>query len=313
MTFPVSRKAIGFVVLLLCVASPLSAQVEDQLSAYTGKNAKGYLQPLADALGADFNSGVFRGASIPKMGIGVRLELMVMAAIFGDDAKTFNAVTEGDFTPVKYASAPTIVGSEKAVIVDGDFGTSYAFPGGFNLHSFALAVPQLRIGSVLGTEAIIRYFGLNVGSGEDSDLGKISLFGIGVQHNISQHLGGKLPLDVAGGFFWQRFSLGENKKGDHLISSSAFSMGVQASKRFSRFFMPYGGLSYDTFSMDVSYESDAEDGEDPVTIDVDFDKTSTMHLTLGFLLDLPVFNAFIEYNVASQNSFAFGASFGYGI
>jgi hypothetical protein len=308
MTFSASRKAFCIVALLLCIASPLWAQIEDQLSAYTGQNAKGYLQPLADALGADFNSGVFHGASIPKAGIGVRLELMVMAAIFGDDAKTFNAVTEGDFTPVKYAKAPTIVGSEEAVIVDGAGGTSYAFPGGFNLHSFALAVPQLRIGSVLGTEAIIRYFALKVG---DDDLGKISLFGFGVHHNISQHLGGKLPLDVAAGFFWQKFDLGENAKGDHLIASNAFSIGVQASKRFAKFFMPYGGLSYDTFSMDVKYESKAEDT--PLNIAVDFDKTSTMHLTLGFVLDLPILNAFIEYNVASQNSFAFGTSFGYGI
>lgn len=314
-----TRMVTGIVALVLCIAAPLSAQIENQLGAYTGKNAEGYLQPLADALGADFNSGVFHGASIPRLGIGVRLEIMAMGAIFGDDARTFKAVTEGDFTPVQYADAPTIVGDEHAVFVDGDGGTSYAFPGGFNLHSFAIAAPQLRIGSVFGTQAIIRYFALNAGGGDDEgdgadeDLGKISLFGFGLQHNVSQHLGAMLPLDVSVGFMWQSFNLGENKKGDHLISSHAFSIGVQASKRFARFFMPYGGLTYDTFSMDVSYESSAEDDEDPVDIDVNFDKSSTMHLTLGFMIDLPVVNGFIEYNVASQNSIAFGTSFGYGL
>jgi hypothetical protein len=300
--------ALGLVALLACVASPLAAQIEDQLSAYTGRNAKGYLQPLADALGADFNTGIFHGASIPKMGVGVRLEFMVMGTIFGDDDRSFNAVTEGDFSPVQYAEAPTIVGSEKAAIIGGDGGTSYVFPGGFNIHSFALAVPQLRIGSVLGTEAIIRYFAIKVG---DDDLGKISLFGIGVKHDISQHLMGKLPVDVSAGFFWQKFNLGENKKGDHLISSSAFSIGVQVSKRFAKFFEPYGGLTYDTFSMDVSYENDSEDN--PVDVDVHFDTASTMHLTLGFVVDLPILNLFAEYGVAKQSGFAFGASFGYGI
>ena len=36
----------GLCILVLLTASPAAAQIEEQLSAYTGPNAVGYLQPL---------------------------------------------------------------------------------------------------------------------------------------------------------------------------------------------------------------------------------------------------------------------------
>ena len=54
-------KVIGCAgLILLPAASPSFSQIEDQLSAYTGRNATGYLQPLADAFGADLNDGLFQ-------------------------------------------------------------------------------------------------------------------------------------------------------------------------------------------------------------------------------------------------------------
>ena len=307
------KKGFASLVLLLCLAPPLAAQIEGQLSAYTGQNATGYLQPFASAFGADLNSGIFRTASIPKMEPKIRLELQVMSVIFGDDDRTFRAVTERGFTPETYAYAPTIVGSGKALIVEGPDGTAFAFPGGLDLHSFALAAPQLRAGGLFGTEVILRYFALNVGGSDDAEssdsgLGKISLFGIGLKHSVSQYLPPGIPVDLSAGFFWQSFGLGENKKGDKLISSKTFSIGVQASKKMARFYEPYAGVSYDTHSMNVSYESEATGST--TTVDIDFEKDSSLHLTLGFMFEFPVVKAFAEYNVAGMNSFAFGLGFG---
>jgi hypothetical protein len=289
------------------LAVPVSfAQIEDQLSSYTGANGEGYLQPLADAFEADLNDGLFHSAHIPVMGLNVSLEFRVMAVMFGDDDRTFNAVTEGGFVPEQTVQAPTVVGSGDAKIVTGDGGTQFAFPGGFNLNSFAIAVPQLRVGSIRGTQALIRYFAMNTG---DVELGNISLIGIGVRHSISQYLAPLFPVDIAGGFFWQSFSLGENSLGDDLISTSAFSIGVQASKRFV-VLEPYGGLSLDTFSMDVKYESDALGSTN--TIDLDFGSSTNLHLTLGLGLNFTYAKGFFEYNVAGQNSFSFGIALGNG-
>jgi hypothetical protein len=310
------RKGIAALVLLLCAAPPISAQIENQLSAYTGTNAKGYLQPFSSAFGADLNTGIFRTASIPKMRPKIRLEVQVMSVIFGDGDKTFRAATERGFTPQTYANAPTVVGSTKALVVEGDGGTAFAFPGGFDLHSFALAAPQLRVGGLFGTELIVRYFALDVGgkgdsedSGDsDSSLGKISLFGIGLKHSLTQYVPMMIPVDLSAGFFWQSFGLGENKNGDKLISSHALSIGVQASRKMALFFEPYAGLSYDTHSMNVSYQSEATGTT--TNIDVDFERDSSLHLTLGLMLEFPVAKGFAEYNIAGQNSFAFGLAFG---
>ena len=306
------RRSCVVLALLVCVATPLSAQIESQLSAYTGANATGYLQPLANAFGADLNCGIFRSASIPHLRPSLRLEVQVMSVFFGDDDKTFMAVTEHGFSPEQRVSAPTVVGSEKAVLVDGDGGTSYAFPGGFDLHSFALAAPQLRVGGLYGTEAIFRFFALKVGGGDkegDKDLGDINFFGFGLKHDISQYMPPGIPVDLSAGFFWQRLSIGENEKGGHLMESNAFSIGVQASKKLGFFFVPYSGLSYDTHSMAVSYDS--ESGGVKKTENIDLDKTATLHFTLGLMLNTPGMNIFGEYNIASLSSFSFGVGLGF--
>ncbi len=293
-----------FVLLLAGMISPAAAQIEDQLSAYTGKNAEGYLQPLADAFGANLNSGLFHSAYIPRTGVTLSLEFPIMAVFFGDDDRTFLATTEGNFRPEHTTSAPTVVGSGQATIVTGDGGSQFAFPGGFNLNSFVLAVPQLRIGCIMGTEALIRYIAFNTG---DVELGNINLFGFGLRHSISQYLSPGFPLDLAAGFFWQSFNIDENLQGNSLLPSTAFTFGVQASRRFV-VLEPYAGLSIDRHSMSVAYTSTVANND--LIIDVDFDTTTTLHLTLGLSLNLTYFKAYIDYNVAGQSSLSFGGALG---
>jgi len=297
------RRLLAGGILLMLAAAPAVAQIEDQLSAYTGDNATGYMQPLADALGASLNDGAFASAHIPRSAFRAGLEVRLMGVYFGDDDRTFRAGTEGGFLPETTANAPTIVGDGDAVVVDGDGGAQFAFPGGLDLNSFALVVPQLRVGGIMGTEALLRWASFEAG---DSELGKIDLLGIGLRHSISQYLPAP-KFDLAAGFLWQRFNIGENSNGDDLISTNAFSIGAQASKRFGKVISaePFVGLSMDTFSMDLQYEQDNED-----LIDVEFEKTTNMHLTLGLGLNLKVLNLSAAYSIAGNNSFNLGMSLG---
>jgi uncharacterized protein with beta-barrel porin domain len=110
-------------------------------------------------------------------------------------------------------------------------------------------------------------------------------------------------VDIAAGFMYQKFELG-----DDLIDATAFTFGVQASKRFPLGFVaiePYAGLSYDYFQMDVTYE----DGDDEV-IDLSFDSHGTAHLTTGLHAQAAFFSLYGEYNLADQSGFAFGISLG---
>ena len=297
--------ALGCAVLVLLAAVPVSAQIEDQLSAYSGANAEGYLEPLALAIGANLNSGLFHSAYIPIEGFHISLETPIMGVIFNDEDRTFTASTESGFEPLdpddSTVEASTVIGDGLAVIVDGVAGTAFAFPGGFGLNSFALAVPQLRVGSVKGTEALVRYIAIDTG---EVEVGQISLWGLGVRHNISQYMGPAAPVDIAAGFMYQKFELG-----DALIDATAFTFGAQVSKRFPSGFAviePYAGLSYDFFQMDVAYTA-----EDEEPVELSFDSRSTVHMTVGLHAQAAVVSFYGEYSLAAQSGFAFGMSFGF--
>jgi hypothetical protein len=302
----VSKRALAALALaaaLVAVGSPAAAQIGDQLSAYTGENAEGYLKPLVDAIGTDLNGGLFHTARIPVSGFHISLETPVIAVLFADDEATFEAVTESGFSPEQTVDAPTIIGDGAAVIVvNNDTGAEFPFPGGFDLNSFALAVPQLRIGSYMGTEALVRYIAINTG---DVEIGDISLIGFGMRHNINQYFGEDFPVDLAGGFFWQSF-----KMGDDLLVANAMSFGVQASKRYgtTAAIEPYMGVSLDSFGMDVSYESEASGS--PEQVDFSFETETSARFTLGLSMSYSVVNANAEYTVAGQSGFSFGLSFG---
>jgi hypothetical protein len=125
--------------------------VQNQISVYSGPNAVGYLQPLTNAFGAALNSAFGYSAYIPTSSFHLSIEAPVMGVYFEDTDRTFRAATEAGFQPSQHVTAPTVAGSGHAVTVTGAGGVSYSFPGGLDLNSFALVVPQLRMGSVAGT------------------------------------------------------------------------------------------------------------------------------------------------------------------
>jgi len=284
--------------VLLAGASPVSAQLEDNLSAYS--DPEGYLKPLQEAFGQALNSNLFTTAAIPRQGLTARLEIKAMSVFFGDSDKTFTATTGGDFTPVQEVEAPTVVGSEQSVAVSGDGGTQYVFPGGFDLSSLTVGVPQLTVGGIMGSEVAVRYIAFDTG---DAEIGDINLFGIGARHSISQYLVG-FPVDLAAGLYYQTFKLG-----DDLIDAKAFTIGAQASRSFGPL-IAYGGLSYDTFSMDAQYTD--KSGTESLEVDVSLDSANTLHLTAGAALSLGgIVHLNLGADIANMTGVAAGLGFGF--
>ncbi|MDH3215846.1 MAG: hypothetical protein OEN01_06075 [Candidatus Krumholzibacteria bacterium] len=290
-------KALGLVLLISTLAAPASAQITDQLSAYTGVNAEGFLNPLAEAFGVNLNDAFYYSADIPRSGLKLSFEIVVMGFLFDDEDRTFQATTEGGFAPQQTVEAPTIVGSGEALTVNGNAMTSFAFPGGLGLNSFGLAAPQLRFGSIMGTEGLVRFFTMEAG---DSEVGDLTLFGLGARHSISQYLPSPVSLSV--GAMWQSF-----KVGDDFIDASAFTLGVQASKRFS-LLEPFAGFSYDRFAMDVEFESKASGPTEKLAIE--FDADNTARLTLGLALHFFIGHGYGSYSISGSNNFSFGVALG---
>jgi hypothetical protein len=295
-------RAVGLSVLVLLLATSAFAQLAEQLKSYTGRNASGYFEPLIDALAADLHAGTYHTARVPEDGFHVSLEIVFMSALFSDADKTFAAVTESGFRPDTTVQAPTVVGTREAVRVDGLSGTSFHFPGGFDLSSFEFGIPQLRLGAIWGTEATIRFGLIRVGG---SKLGEMTLYGFGARHSISRYFD-HFPVDIAAGGFWQRFLLGENERGGDLVSARAWTVGLQASRRFA-WLEPYVGVAYDDFSLDLSYEGDSADDR----IDMSLDSNDHYHMTLGLSVNVLFAVVHGEYSIGGQEAFAVGLAVGF--
>jgi len=279
-------------------AATAHAQLSDNLGALTGDNARGYLKPLPKALSATLNSAIYQTGDVPKNAIHFSFGVRLMGVGFDSDSKSYTPTAPPGFTPTETVQAPTVIGDTHAVSQAGQGGATLYHPGGFDISEFAVAVPQVSIGSIFGTRAIIRWISLDLG---DSELGKFDYLGYGVQHSLSQYIPA-CPVDVAAGFFKQSFDIGDND----LITSDALHFNVTGSKRFGML-EPFVGLGYDTFDMDAKYQSTTTPGDN---ISVKFDKESNAHFTLGANLLLGFARISAEFDAAAETGAAVGLSLG---
>ena len=268
--------------------SPLMGQeIEDLVSRYTSENGQGYLQPLADAFGSNLNSGLFHSARIPRFGLNIELSLETATALITDEQKTFTATTDGLFEPVQSAEVPTIFGDADPYEVQGTGGTVYTFPGGFAVDRLPIAVPQIAVGSFMGTQGVLRYINLDLGE----NFGTLKLLGYGFRHSLSQYLP-LLPVDLAATFFRQKFELGD------IVQASATYYGIMASKR-SGMLELYAAYGFGSSDLDISYEYEGAEG--PEQISFNLQSESASRLTLGLALTLSRLNVHADFSMGSSN------------
>ena len=296
------RAAMVAGALTLALAAPGYAQLNANLGALTPENVKGYLNPLPKALSSTLNMAAFQSANIPFAGFNLTVGIHAMGVTFADKDKTYSPTDPPGFTSTGAVAAPTVIGGTAAVSQPGQGGTTLYHPGGFDISQFVIAVPQLSIGSVMGTRAVIRWIEFDAG---DSELGKVSLLGIGVQHSLNRYIKG-LPFDVAAGGMYQTFKLGAND----LIDTQAMHGEITASKKFGLFFQPYVGAGYDTFKMEVNYDQTV--GGTSQAYNVKFDDENAFHGTVGLLLGFPMVKLHAQVDTGAETGAAVGLRFGLG-
>jgi hypothetical protein len=272
-------------------------ELEDYVSKYTSENGAGYMQPLADAFGANLNSGFYRGARFSTLGFHIYIGVETMVALIADDQKTFTAQTEDPFSPAKTAEAPTIFGSGQGAAVTGTGGTVFNFPGGLDIKKLPLAVPQVSVGSIFGTEATVRFAKAKI----DDNIGEVKLFGIGAQHSLSQYFK-DFPIDLAAGFLIQKFEVG------NIVEANTKYFGLQGSLSRSVFTL-YGGAGVESATLDIAYDYESGAGTQRIAFDLEAD--NSFRFTAGVALNLLVFKLHADYNFGSQNVIAAGLGFGF--
>jgi len=296
-----SLAAAAALILATLAVAPAQAQLEANLGAMTEENVKGYLSPFPTALSATMNSAIFRSGYIAKDKLQFQVGVHAMAVTFDDEDRLYTPTTPPDFSSDQSIQAPTVIGSTQYAEQFGDGGAVQYYPGGFDIQQLTVAAPQISIGGFMGTQLVARWFAYDIGDeAEDADFGEFKLFGIGVQHSISQYVP-TMPFDLAIGGFYQNFEIGED-----LLDSTGLHLNATASKRFS-LLEPYIGIGYDQYDLTVRYDSEEFDGDE---IEVEFDTESNFHFTAGSQLHLGPVHLHGEYNAAAETSFAVGLGVG---
>lgn len=284
----------------LAPAGVAQSSLEDALEQYSATSVRGYIKPLVDLFGANLNSGFFSGRAAPG-GISIRFSLIGMASSVGEDQKTYTATTPPGFDPATFETATIFGGTGRTVNDANNPALQYRGSDGLiNASLFPLAVPQLSVGGVLGTEAMVRFISTPT-FGDNDEFPKTSLVGFGVRHNIGRYLGSALPVDLGVGAMYSTFKVGD------IVKVTALIVGAQASKTVSALTV-YGGAAWEKTTMNLTYTS-----TDPAAsgaVDIDLDGANTFRVTAGLSLKLLVARIFADANLGSVTSFSGGLSFG---
>ena len=281
--------------------------------------AQGYLQPFANAFGADINSGFFHGA---KMNNGFHLYFGIrgFAAMVPTSDQTFNysesTTYQGIPVTLSGTDLPTVFGDEntKGVVTGTIPGSNLTLTdstiSGFKKLSFApLGAPQATIGTIMGTDFTLRLFPkTNIG-----DYGSIGFWGVGVRHSISQYLGGdEAPVDIAVGFMLQSLTVtakdttGTGGINDYdFFKANAWLANIEVSKSFSLLTL-YGGMQLEKASMDIQYYSNAQDN-----LKLSMDAKNTFRAIVGANLGLGPLNINADYNMGSTSVISGGVGFSF--
>jgi len=159
--------------------------------------------------------------------------------------------------------------------------------------------PQLSIGTLFGTMLTARI----VPAFDVPDLGEVSYYGFGLQHNIKAWMPVPLPVDVSLAAYIQTLKLGD------YVTANGFTSGLTVSKTFGPktfSFTPYAGYMMESSNMEFSYEYIVDEDIDPVNIEFDVDGKNKSRITLGASFRLGISNLNVDYNMGEYNSVTMG-------
>lgn len=307
----------------LLILSPARAQESDDLggalSRIGDKYADNYAQPITDALGANLNAGLFRTAEFGDTGLIPVIDLYVgavgMGAFTAGSPESFRLANdevqtdEGRTLIIDYPERdlPTAFGASEspgtADIIDKQTGAKVdevTLPGSLINTSIApLAVPHVGIGTVVGTDAQVRFLPeTNI-----SDYGSVSLFGLAVRHRISQYLP-VMPVDVAVQGAWQQVKVSSPDQGE-VVDASGWALNAQVSRGIP--ILPvsvYGGVQYEAFDVEVDYIFETTAGSSTLTLDQS--AANNVRALAGVSLSLVFLRLNVDYALSSNNTVSAG-------
>ncbi len=291
--------------MLAVVPSMLAAQdLGEQLKQMAKVNAERYVTPLMNGWGVALNSGIYHTADVHSI-LGFDVHLKLTGSLIEDSDKKYMFLTpdypgyiRNDAGPTGYpgeVEANSVVGDKATKEIRANNGSLLGtIPGGLDIPTTPLIVPQVSIGLPFGFEVVGRFFPTT----KIGDVGKVNLLGFGLRHDIDQYIP-LLPLDVAVHFFTQKLSY-EDGSGTKLLEASGTAYGVEVSKHLLLLTV-YAGFQLESSSVKVGpYTFNGT----PVEFTVDGNTSS--RLLVGARISLVFLNIHADYNMGTTNAFALG-------
>ena len=292
------KKSLLLLTLLFFTVRPAFSQIEDRFGQLTSQNAVEYAKPFATTLGTAMNSSGYYTADYSSF-FSFSISFRGMYIMIPESQKSFTP----SFSDIGYEA------NKETATIYGDKGAAYAGPDGYivmppgiNQSGIPVGYPQVAA-SFMGTQVLLRYLP-KIPLGDENDL---SLFGIGVAHNISQYIP-LFPVDLAVQILYNNFEI------TNLMNLKNFAFNAHASKTFG-LITPYFGLQYESTSLDLSYKikGDSQSGDPNLRTDKDvsvtIDGSNNFRATVGAALKLAVIVLNADFSLSSQPVVTGGLTF----
>lgn len=300
-------RCLAATALLVISPSLLSAQdLGDQMKQMARVNAERYVSPLLNGWGVALNSGLYHTADVHGI-LGFDIHIKFTGALIQDSDKRYMFQTpdfpgyiRGDAGPTGYDAeieANSVVGGKESKEIRANNGDLLGtIPGGLDIPTTPLILPQVSIGLPFGFEVMGRFFP----TAKIGDVGKINLLGFGLRHDIDQYIP-LLPLDVAVHFFTQKLNY-EDANGAKLLEASGTAYGVEVSKNLLLLTV-YAGFQLESSSIKVGPYTVSGTS---TTVEFTHDGNTSSRLLLGARISLLVLNIHADYNIGTTKAFTLG-------
>jgi hypothetical protein len=190
----------------------------------------------------------------------------------------------------------------------------YDLTPGINQKFVAAAVPQLTVGALYNTEALIRYIPPVI---LDVNIGKVSFFGIAMKHAFTNWLQ-DVPCDAALQIGFQYTTIRNEvgvTKAKLESNTNLFAVNLQASRRW-QWIEPYIGVSYEslrstgsyTFTLPANIKQQIGYDIDPQTVPVTL-SDDAVKATLGVTAHVFQFYAFASFGVSKHLIYSGGVGY----
>ena len=314
-------------------------KAQDNLDIYleAGKDdatklTESYLTPIMKGFGYGLNNGWYNTAKAHKT-LGFDLTVTAHAVfapkssqyfIFKDEAYSNIRLAHGESNQLPTAFGPASEGPRLEILDENGepTGTTFNAVEGLGIkeelgHNIVpVPMVQLGIGIVKNTDIKLRYIPtIDIGDGE------VSLWGIGVMHDVKQWIPGikHLPFDLSALVGYTKMTTSYDLQGlsntgdgsqELLLNAGALSVQGIISKKMSVLTL-YGGVGYNktTSSIVVNGVFELEDNrvlEDP--IDFTFGEGS-LRATAGFQLKLAILTLHADYTINKYPILSAGLGF----